>query len=96
MLNLQKVVIFTHMLMMLALFEIRKTNEAEKYLHKIMAYPKETVGHFILAPTYICKAYLLSLKDDIDGARKYFELYLEHVHFNRLAPPECCLELRIS
>jgi transcriptional regulator with GAF, ATPase, and Fis domain/tetratricopeptide (TPR) repeat protein len=80
-LDIQQVVIFTHLMMMLSLIEIRQIPEGEKYIEKILALPRDTVGHYILAPVYICKAYALCTKDDFKGAFAYMERYLKHVHF---------------
>lgn len=80
-LDMQQVVIFTHLLMMLSLFEIRQIPEGERYMEKILALPTDTVGHYTLAPVYICKAYVLCIKEDYKGAFKYMERYLKHVHF---------------
>jgi transcriptional regulator with GAF, ATPase, and Fis domain/tetratricopeptide (TPR) repeat protein len=81
MLNLQQVVILTYLMTMLSLFEIRQIPEAEKYLDKMLSFPEEVVGHYILAPVFICKAYVLCLKDDDAGAREYLKRYLDHVNF---------------
>jgi transcriptional regulator with GAF, ATPase, and Fis domain len=80
-LNLQQVVIFTHLMSMLSLFEIRKLPEAEYYLNKILAYPREVVGHFILAPTFICKANIHCMREEYDAALDYLRRYLDDVHF---------------
>lgn len=80
-LDMQQVVIFTHLMMMLSFFEIRQIPEGKEYIEKILALPKDTVGHYILAPVYICKAYALCINEDYKGAFEYMKRYLKHVHF---------------
>ena len=80
-LNLEQTMIFCHLMLMLSFFEIRQFDEGKQHVEKILSYPEETVGHYILAPAMICKAYLLWMKNQGDAAFDQLKRYMKPVQY---------------
>jgi transcriptional regulator with GAF, ATPase, and Fis domain len=67
-LNLQTVAIFADCMSAVSLLEIGRVDEAEGYANKVLSSPPEIPGHFLLQTADCCKAYILTLRGDYEGA----------------------------
>lgn len=70
-LNLQEVINYCDQASIVALLEIRKTDEAEFYVNRLSSFPPEVLGPFMEEGLYEFKAFIQCAKEDYDGA---FEL----------------------
>ena len=77
-LGLQPVTIFADQMMVLSLFEIRRTSEAEAYLNRLFELPEEALGHFISRAINDERAYILCAKGDFRGAYEYHQRGVRH------------------
>jgi transcriptional regulator with GAF, ATPase, and Fis domain/tetratricopeptide (TPR) repeat protein len=77
-LNLQQVVIFTDQMMVLSLFEIRRTSEAEPYLDRLHSLPEDSLGHLISRAINDEKAFLLCRRGEYKEAFEYHQKGVLH------------------
>lgn len=80
-LRLPQMAIFSDLMTLIALFELRKTTEAEVYLDRLSALPPEQVGHYILWPVEACKGYIRCMRGDYDGAFEHLKRAVDHSRF---------------
>ena len=80
-LHLPQISIFTDLMALIALFELRKTAEAEGILDRLSALPPEQVGHYILWPVEACKGYIRCMGGDYDGAFEHLKRAVDHSRF---------------
>jgi transcriptional regulator with GAF, ATPase, and Fis domain len=80
-LRLPQMAIFTDLMALIALFELRKTTEAEGILDRLSALPPEQVGHYILWPVEACKGYIRCMGGDYDGAFEHLKRAVDHSRF---------------
>ena len=66
-LDLQQVTIFADQMMVLSLFELRRTSEAEPYLGRLSDLPETALGHLISRAIDDEKAHILCAKGDFRG-----------------------------
>jgi transcriptional regulator with GAF, ATPase, and Fis domain len=72
-LNLQQVRIVADQMMVLSLFELRKTSEAEPYIDKLYNLPEESLGHLVSRAINDERAYLSCLKGEYAKAFEYHQ-----------------------
>jgi transcriptional regulator with GAF, ATPase, and Fis domain/tetratricopeptide (TPR) repeat protein len=77
-LSFRDVVILADMQSTQSLLEMRKTDEAEKYLDKLSSLPEETLSRLQIFGICLCRAYILYAKHNYQAALVYHEKALEH------------------
>jgi transcriptional regulator with GAF, ATPase, and Fis domain len=80
-LHLPLIAIFSDLMALVALFELRKTAEAEVVLDRLSGLPPDQVGHYILWPVEACKGYIRCMRGDYDGAFEHLKRAVDHSRF---------------
>lgn len=70
-LKLVQVKIYADLMSVLILLDARRISEAEIYLDNIFKFPEETLGNYILWAAYATRAYILSVKGDLNSCFKF-------------------------
>ena len=80
-LHLPQIAIFADLMALIALFELRKTAEAEMVLDRLSGLPPDQVGHYILWPVEACKGYISCMRGDYDGAFEHLKRAVDHSRY---------------
>ncbi|MCU0579126.1 MAG: sigma 54-interacting transcriptional regulator [Desulfobacterota bacterium] len=80
-LPLPQIAIFSDLMALIALFELRKIAEAEVVLNRLSALPEEQLGHYILWPVEACQGYIRCMGGDYDGAFAHLQRAVEHSRY---------------
>jgi transcriptional regulator with GAF, ATPase, and Fis domain len=80
-LHLPQIAIFSDLMALIALFELRKTAEAEVVLNRLSALPADQLGHYILWPVEACQGYIRCMGGDYDGAFAHLQRAVEHSRY---------------
>lgn len=70
-LKLIQVKIYADLMAVLTLLDARRISEAEVYLDNIFKFPEEILGNYILWAGYSTRAYILSVKGDLEGCFRF-------------------------
>jgi transcriptional regulator with GAF, ATPase, and Fis domain len=72
-LNLRSVIMFADCLSALTLIEIGKLEEAEFHIDRVLSYPPEIPGYFMMQTVDCCKAYILTLRGSYEEAFEHLK-----------------------
>ncbi|MBI5584820.1 MAG: sigma 54-interacting transcriptional regulator [Deltaproteobacteria bacterium] len=80
-LHLPQISIFSDLMTLIALFELRKIAEAEVVLTRLSGLPAEQLGHYILWPVEACQGYIRCMGGDYDGAFEHLKRAVDHSRY---------------
>jgi formate hydrogenlyase transcriptional activator len=73
-----EVLIFAELMKAVSLIEIRNITEAEVCLERLLSYPEDTLGHYVLWVTHGCQSYVLFAKGRLEEALDHWQKSYQH------------------